>query len=370
MEKMNLPDPIEEDVPIGPQTTLGVGGAARYFAACDCEKDLQRVLQWSKQNSHCVFVLGGGSNVVVADAGFDGVVVKYKSRQLHLSVSEDYLEVDAGAGAGWDELVQWCVDQKGAGIECLSGIPGLVGAAPIQNIGAYGQEVAATIVSVTGIDRVSLHKQVLPASACGFGYRTSYFKSRPDSFIVTAVRFRLARSDVGFVEYPDLQGILGIDGNSPARPTLAETRDAVISVRRAKSMVISPDDPNRRSAGSFFLNPVLSGAQYQRLVERARKLGIAATVPSFAVNDGQIKIPAAWLIEQAGYKKGTVDGNVGLSSRHALAVINRGGAMASDIVKFAARIRMAVKDTFGVSLQPEPVFVGFDSRPGTDLFDS
>lgn len=360
---MSLPENIREDVPIGPQTTLEVGGPARYFAACDSVAELRRVLQWSRDNGHPVLVLGAGSNVLVSDAGFDGLVVEYRRCELRFTGNGDCLEAEVDAGAGWDDFVRRCVDEKLAGIECLSGIPGLVGAAPIQNIGAYGQEVATSVVCVSGIDRVSLQEKVLTAAECGFGYRTSRFKTRPDSFVVTGVRFRLAHGNTGLVVYPDLCRIFGIDGDSTARPTLAETRDAVIGVRRAKSMVIAPDDPNRRSAGSFFLNPVLTETEFELVVEKARANGIADSVPSFAFADVYKKLPAAWLIEQAGFSKGSVDGKVGLSSRHALAVINLGGASAADIVRFAARIRKAVRNTFGVSLSPEPVFVGFDEDP-------
>ena len=360
---MNRPDCITENVPIGPMTTLEVGGPARYFASCESAGELTRVLEWSRQRNEAVFVLGGGSNVLVADSGFDGLVVKCANTAVEFQSCGDDVSVRADAGVDWDEFVATCVDERLAGIECLSGIPGLLGAAPIQNIGAYGQEVVDTIVSVTGVDMRTLRTERVPASECGFGYRSSVFKSGRRDFVVTCVEFRLKQRDAGLVAYPDLKKALGMGEAAAAAPTLAETRSAVLQTRSEKSMVIRAEDPNRRSAGSFFINPLLNIDEYETLRAAVRRKGMASDVPSFPAGDGIVKVPAAWLIEQAGYKRGMSDGAVGLSSKHALAVINKGGATANDIVRFAAKVREAVRAAFGVSLSPEPVLVGFDRSP-------
>lgn len=356
---MSRPECVREDVLLGEMTTLGVGGPARYLASCGSVTELRRVLQWSRQEQKPVFILGGGSNILVADSGFDGIVVKLTNSAIEYRLRGDNVSVRAGAGVDWDVFVEKSVAHGLAGIECLSGIPGLVGAAPIQNIGAYGQEVATTILSVTGVDMETFSKTRVPVADCGFGYRTSVFKTTWKSFVVTGVEFGLQKRDTGLAAYPDVKSRLGIDKPGAAAPTLAETRSAVLTIRSEKSMVISAEDPNRRSAGSFFLNPVLSRDDYESLCNTVRRKGIAGEVPSFPLDNDAVKLSAAWLIEHAGYQRGTSDGAVGLSTKHALAIVNNGGATADDIVRFAEKIRVAVNKEFGIELRPEPVFVGF-----------
>lgn len=354
---MKRPDCIEENVPLAPLTTLEVGGPARYFAACSSINELPQVLAWARSEHQELFVIGGGSNILVADSGFEGVALSYQKNEIEFSPDGASVCVRADAGVNWDQLVARCVERKLAGIECLSGIPGLVGAAPIQNIGAYGQEVSDTIVAVSGIDLRSLEHRRIPREACGFGYRTSVFKTRWKQFLVTGVEFRLQKSDCGLVAYPDIRRLLAVDGDD-AVASLADTRAAVLECRQQKSMILTPDDPNRRSAGSFFVNPVLSRDEFESLRSRARQHGVTGDVPSFPAADNKLKVPAAWLIEQSGFRRGTSEGAVGLSTRHALAIVNRGGAKAEDIIRFATRIRTAVHNTFGIALTPEPVLVG------------
>ncbi len=358
---MRRPEFLQTAVGLGPLTTLEVGGPARYFAGCETTEELVRVLQWAAAEAVSIFVLGGGSNILVADDGFDGVVVQQRAADVHIEfVDGTCALLTAEAGMDWDALVCRAVSEGLAGIECLSGIPGLIGAVPIQNVGAYGQEASSTIQSVDVVDMTGGEVRRLTAADCGFGYRTSKFKTDWNTrYVVTSVCFRLSRSQSGTVNYPDLKSALGISQESTASPTLEETRAAVLEVRRSKSMVLSQEDPNTRSAGSFFLNPILSEAELKVMLTRARANDVTEDIPQFKGGEGKIKIPAAWLIEHAGFTRGTVDGRVGLSSRHALALINRGGATAADLIGFASRIRQTVREVFGVTLNPEPILVGF-----------
>ncbi|MEM7082965.1 MAG: UDP-N-acetylmuramate dehydrogenase [Pseudomonadota bacterium] len=353
---MGKPDIIQENVPLGPLTTLKVGGPARYFAACKDEAALVAVLRWAARQALSVFVLGGGSNVLIDDAGFDGIVIQCAMSSVRFQTHDGHTVVNADAGVNWDSLVERCVNAKLAGIECLSGIPGMVGAAPVQNIGAYGQEVVDTIVSVTGIDASTYERHCLSAAECRFNYRTSVFKTDWRTFIVTGVAFKLTHADAGSVTYPDLKQQLNIAASSSA-PTLAETRRAVLTIRAKKSMVLSDDDPNRRSVGSFFVNPVISQDDFEQLSLTVRKLGIDRDIPSFPMDEHTVKVPAAWLIEQAGFERGHTEGSVGISTKHSLAIINQGDANAKDILRFAAQIKMTVLAKFGIDLVPEPVLL-------------
>jgi UDP-N-acetylmuramate dehydrogenase len=264
--------------------------------------------------------------------------------------------VTAAAGEPWDGVVARCVAEGWAGLECLSGIPGTAGATPIQNVGAYGQDVAQTVESVRVLDRRTLEATSLAAPNLGFGYRRSALREQPDRFVVLAVSFRLRIADTARVAYPELERLLAV-GRQP--PTLAAVREAVLELRRGKSMVLDADDPNRRSAGSFFVNPVLSPAELAAVRKRASAAGIADEVPTFAADGECLKIPAAWLIERAGFAKGHARGRVGISTRHSLALVNRGGATADELLALARDIAARVEQRFGIRLQPEPVFLGF-----------
>jgi UDP-N-acetylmuramate dehydrogenase len=303
-------------------------------------------------------VLGGGSNLLVADRGFDGVVLRARIEDLALEERPERVLVTAGAGYPWDRLVAITTDRGWAGLECLSGIPGDVGATPIQNVGAYGQEVSETITEVRAIDRVSREARVFPAEACGFGYRDSVFKRElKDRFVITDVTFALRPGGAPAVRYAELERALA----SESAPSLARVRETVLALRRAKSMVLDPKDENGKSAGSFFMNPTLDAGGLERVLASGK------TPPRFDAGPGKTKVPAGWLIENAGFSRGFRVGNVGLSTKHALAVTNRGGATAAEIVAFAKRIRDGVREAFGVRLRPEPVFVGFAAEEIADL---
>jgi UDP-N-acetylmuramate dehydrogenase len=303
-------------------------------------------------------VLGGGSNLVIADEGINGLVMHMAARGVEfLDEGRDTL-VRARAGERWDDLVAATVARGLAGFECLSGIPGSVGGTPIQNVGAYGQEVSNTLEAVAVFDRHAGRTVTLSAAECRFGYRMSRFKSDDaDRFIVCDVSFRL-RSGPPTVTYPDV--IAHLERAGISSPDVAAVRGAVLAIRRRKGMVLDASDPDTRSVGSFFMNPVVSAAHHARLTSAT------GPAPGFALPDGNVKVPAAWLIEHAGFARGHESGPVGLSSKHPLAIVNRGGAAARDVLALAVRIKRQVADTFGIRLRPEPVFAGFD-RDNTDV---
>lgn len=350
----DAPVPIDADVPLASLTTLEVGGPARYLARCHGAIEVAELLIWADSRRLRTFVLGGGSNLLVADSGLDGLVIAQLDDSIAIESEGDRVRLRAGAGVVWDELVERAVGEGLGGLECLSGIPGRVGAAPMQNVGAYGQEVSETIDAVRVVTRTTGVLGRLPGVNCGFGYRMSHFKGEwRDRYLVTGVDFLLPRRTAGTVRYPELQRRLGMTPDGPA-PSLAEVRSAVLEVRRSKSMVLDPDDPNRRSAGSFFLNPHVTSSQADAIRRRCR-----GELPIFPATDDKVKVPAARLIEEAGFTRGFARGPAGISSRHSLALINRGGATAADIIALAATIRRGVRDAFGVTLQPEPTFLGF-----------
>jgi UDP-N-acetylmuramate dehydrogenase len=345
---------LQEHVALGPRTTMGVGGTARYLVEAHDESQVVAALRFADTRGLKVRVLGGGSNLLVADAGFDGLVIAVALRGIALASASGDAVLSAQAGEPWDDVVAYAASRNLAGIEGLSGIPGCTGATPIQNVGAYGQEVAETISSVRAIDRTSLAAVELSAKQCRFAYRDSFFKSEaPERYIVTQVRFALAERETAPVRYPDLQREL--ERRQLAKPTVAALRECVLSVRRDKSMLLDPADPNGRSCGSFFLNPIVSPTQ----VELVRAAAAPRVPPTYPQADGRVKLAAGWLIEQSGFEKGLRDGNVGLSTKHALAIVSHSGASASDVVRLARRIQDGVKKRFGVELTPEPNFWGF-----------
>lgn len=363
---MTPPLPFEEGVLFARLTTLGVGGPARWLARVRDEAALAAVLAWARETGITVFVLGGGSNLVVADAGFEGLVVRYEGDDVALERDGEGARLRAGAGKDWDELVALAVAEGLAGIECLSGIPGLAGAAPMQNVGAYGQEIADTLVELEALDRETGDRRTIPAADCGLAYRRSRFQSEwRDRFVVLGITLRLARRATGTVRYPELARRLGV-GDGAAAP-LAEIRAAVRELRASKAMLLDGrDDPDQKSVGSFFVNPVVTGEVAEAVRRRAAERSGEA-MPSYPAADGRVKLSAAWLIERAGFPRGTRRGRVGLSTRHALAITNRGEATAAEVVAFAAEIRRGVRDAFAVTLRPEPVFLGFGADGETVL---
>ena len=349
-----------ENVPLAPFTTLGVGGPARHYARVEDPAALVEAIDWAGARGLPLLVLGGGSNLVLADEGFPGLVAHLALRGVAVRAVKDAVEVTAAAGEQWDELVAFAVAQGLAGIECLSGIPGLVGATPIQNVGAYGQDVSETVVAVEVVDRRTRARLVFDNAACGFGYRMSRFKAEDlGAYVVTGVTFRLRPGGAPAVKYAELARYFGERG--VASPTVAETRAAVLEVRKRKSMVLDPDDPNARSVGSFFMNPVVGEADFEALSARLIEEGVApgvADIPHYPAGPGRLKMSAAWLIERAGFSRGHARGPVGLSEKHTLAIVNRGGATAGDVIALAREIREGVRGRFGITLHPEPVFVG------------
>jgi UDP-N-acetylmuramate dehydrogenase len=349
---INSPLNIGEHIPLAPLTTLKIGGEALFFARVESKEQLAEAFEFARRESLPVLVLGGGSNMLIADKGFDGLVLQIALKGTKFD--EDL--VRAEGGEDWDEFVGACVERNLAGVECLSGIPGLVGATPIQNVGAYGQDVSETIVSVDVFDREKLEFKRMSDADCEFSYRSSIFNSRAkDRYIVTSVVYQLRAGGEPNLSYGDLKKYFA---NKADAPSLQDVRGAVMEIRARKSMVISPDDPNSRSAGSFFKNPIVSVEGFDKIKAVAESMGVHA-VPNFPAGEAQVKVPAAWLIEQSGFKKGYVFGNVGLSQNHTLAIINRGGAKAADVIALMEKIQAAVKEKFGVGLTPEPVFVGF-----------
>lgn len=351
---------IKEFVSLAEFTTIKIGGKARFFIEAESEAEIIEALDFAAQNALKIFILGGGSNVLIADEGFDGLVLKVSIKGITLTYKDDEtVFVTAGAGEDWDELVAFCVRENLQGFECLSGIPGLVGGTPVQNVGAYGQEVSETIVSVRCFGRNTREIAELNNAECGFAYRTSIFNTTAKNrFIVLAVTFVLTSGSEPKIVYKDLREYFG-----EKKPTLQETRDAVLEIRRAKSMVIDPDDPNSKSAGSFFKNPIVDKIKLSEIEARARSadfMSKSESIPRFVVDENSVKIPAAWLIERSGLGKGFRCGRVGLSSNHSLAIVNFGGAAAQDVLNFVHRIQVGVKEKFDVNLKPEPIFVGFE----------
>ena len=348
--------------PLAPLTTLELGGPAGSFVEAADEQTVIAALGWAKTHGLGVLPLGGGSNLVVGDAGFPGLVLRIGLRGVFYEAGDDITLVRAQAGEPWDALVSDTVDRGLAGLECLSGIPGLVGATPIQNVGAYGQEVAETIRVVRVVDRRSLQVSELSPERCAFSYRDSAFKRDPDRWVVLAVTFALRTDGTAGVRYRELEQALAARAARPASaPSLAAVRDAVLALRRGKSMVLDPADPNRRSVGSFFVNPIVPVAEADRLVARLLTENVvadAAEVPRFPAGPDRIKLSAGWLIERAGLCKGLRRGAVGISSRHALALVHHGGGTTAQLLALADEVRVTVAARFGVTLVREPVVVG------------
>ncbi len=337
-------------------TTIRLGGPARRVVRAGTEEDLIEAVRAADASGEPVLILGGGSNLVVADEGFDGTVIQVATRGLR--GQDEPGTVTVASGEDWDAVVAWTLAEGLAGLECLSGIPGLAGATPIQNVGAYGQEVSQTITEVRAYDRANQRTRIIPNGQCGFGYRTSKFRGA-SRFVVLSVTFRLAPQRLSApVRYPELAAALAVAvGDQVAS---AEARSAVLELRRRKGMVIDPADPDTRSVGSFFVNPVLDGAALAAVEAAARtRCGPDVRVPRFDAGGGLVKVPAAWLIERAGFARGYGLGDgARISSKHTLALVNSGSATTAGLIALARQIRDGVHDAFGVSLAPEPVLVG------------
>jgi UDP-N-acetylmuramate dehydrogenase len=329
------------------RTTLRLGGAARELITATVTQEIPRLVRAPHLDP--VLVLAGGSNVVIADAGFPGTVLLLRNRGISIAADGGSVIVTVAAGEPWDDVVARTVAEGWAGVECLSGIPGSAGATPIQNVGAYGQEVAETIVSVRAYDRYRDAVEVLGPAGCGFGYRTSIFK-HSDRWIVLEVVLRLTPGVLSTpIRYPELARALGIGVGE--RAPLDETRAAVLKLRAGKGMVLDADDPDTYSVGSFFTNPVLPAAGFARLRERAPE------APAWPQQDGTVKTSAAWLIERAGFAKGYGRDGVSISTKHTLALTNRGTGTTYALLELAREIRAGVSERFGVTLVPEPVLV-------------
>lgn len=351
---------ILEGVALAPHTTLGLGGPARWYLVAKDEETLIRGLEWARERSLPVGLLGGGSNLVIADEGFDGLVIELAMRGVEERVEGDRVLITAQAGEPWDPLVARTVASNLGGLECLSGIPGRVGATPIQNVGAYGQEVGERLHAVRVFDRRQRLVRDMTPDECELGYRDSLFKRQPELYVVLAVTFALTPNGAATIRYAELERALGDDRS------LQTVRDTVLTLRRRKSMVLDPADPNSRSAGSFFTNPIVSSEQAKAVIDLAVREGLVASedqVPRWPVGD-KVKLAAGWLIERAGIQKGLRRGPVGVSSRHALALVHHGGGTTAQLMALAEEIRQVVETRFGVALVPEPVRWGPRARPG------
>lgn len=342
---------LQENLLLSTYTTFGIGGPARYFFNATSEQEVVDALDFARTKNLPVFVLGGGSNLLVADRGFGGFVLRIGIQGMRWEESE----LTAGAGENWDGVVASCVDRGYGGVECLSGIPGFAGGTPVQNVGAYGQETADVLVRLRALDRSSGSIVQLSKEQCGFSYRTSLFNTtQKDRYLVLSVTYALHKGAVPLVKYPDL---IRRFESKPAEPTLSEVRNAVREIRAGKGMLIVEGDPDSRSAGSFFKNPIISETEYSRI-----QSSVDTPVPRYPAGGENVKTSAAWLIERAGFRKGFARGRAGISSKHTLALVNRGGASADDIVLLARGIRSGVEEKFGIRLIAEPVFVGFEEE--------
>jgi UDP-N-acetylmuramate dehydrogenase len=343
-----------EHVPLGPMTTIGVGGPSRWYAEANTEKELREAVEWAGECRLPLFILGGGSNVVISDSGWPGLTLRVGLRGVKHWSDRGQEIFEAGAGEDWDALVARAVAANCAGIECLSGIPGTVGGTPVQNVGAYGQDVRETIVGVRALELGTGRFHDFTNEECGFTYRTSRFNTTDrEKFVVTRVSYALTPGGRPKVEYADLKKYFS--GRNVV--WLGEVRGAVREIRRGKAMLIVEGDEDCRSAGSFFKNPVVDLATYERIAAQVDAKGL--TPPKYPAGDGRVKVAAAWLVEQSGFAKGFTIGGVGVSRRHALAIVNRGGGTAAEIVALKHRIERGVRENFGVELVTEPVFVGF-----------
>jgi UDP-N-acetylmuramate dehydrogenase len=355
---------ILENVPLAQYTTLGVGGPARWFVETAVEDEMLAAVRFARTHAAPYFILGGGSNLLVSDDGFPGLVIHISSTgsALH-NESNGFATIVSSAGVDWDSIVRLAVEKNCAGIECLAGIPGSVGGTPVQNVGAYGQEVSRTIVSLRALDLEAEKIVRLPASDCGFAYRRSIFNTtHRERYAITQVVYSLKLDGAPHLDYRDVKQYFA--ERAIAQPSLSETAAAVRAIRARKGMVLAADDPDSRSAGSFFKNPVVPAATVSRLATLAGcRIDQVPQFPSgsgYAPSDEMVKLSAAWLIELAGFHKGFTMGRAGLSTKHVLAIINRGGASAADILALRDAITQGVQARAEIKLEQEPIMLGFE----------
>jgi len=338
---------VRRDARLADLTTLGVGGPVERLVEVTTAEELVTAVRDADDAGRSLLVVGGGSNLIGPDEGWRGDVVLVRSRGVTRTDDGDGAHLEVAAGEPWDDLVAATVEQQLAGLEPLSGIPGSTGATPIQNVGAYGQEVAAVVTAVRTYDRAARTERVFTPEECGFAYRDSRFKQHPGAYVVLSVTFALRRQPHSVaISYAELARTLGVELGETA--PLADVRQAVLGLRRGKGMVWDPADPDTRSAGSFFTNPIVPAAE------------AVPGCPSWPAGIGadgaeQVKLSAAWLVQSAGFGKGTRDGRVGTSPRHSLALTTEPGATSAELMAFAGRIVAAVRERFGVTLVPEPV---------------
>ncbi len=362
MERSETGLKIRENIELAPYTTLCVGGPARFMAHIRHEEQIQEALSFARSRGCPLFVLGGGSNVLVSDSGFPGLVIRMEVRGIQQLDEHDAGLLSVAAGEDWDGFVERCVEDNLTGIECLSGIPGTVGGAPVQNIGAYGEEIGNVILSVRALDRKTESLVEISGKDCRFDYRSSIFNTTDKNrYIIIKVAFSLRPYGKPRIEYRDLQDHFG---NRTRSPNSGEVRRAVIKIRESKGMILNRNHEGLKSAGSFFKNPMLDpekASEIETILRSRALLDPEQNIPRFPAPEGKEKLPAAWFIEHAGFRKGFTSGNVGISDKHTLAIINRGGARTSELVDLMRRIRSKVYEDFGILLEPEPTFLGFDA---------
>jgi UDP-N-acetylmuramate dehydrogenase len=356
---MLFEEKIQENILLSPYTTLGIGGLAHYFVNASDEQTIFGAVAWAKKQEIPLFILGGGSNLVIADSGFPGLVLQINNQGIESHYQDGKVLVTVAAGETWDDFVALSVKNNWQGLECLSGIPGKLGATPIQNVGAYGQEVKDTIIKLQAYDR-QLEKVVSFSNPeCQFSYRQSYFKSvAKDRYIIFKVTYALTPETAPIIRYPELQKYLL--ENISSIPTLSDVRSAILQLRRSKAMVVDPLEPNSKSVGSFFMNPIVEEKKLLLIKEKLILGNLNDSIPEFPADTGRIKLSAAWLIEKAGFSKGYKKGNVAISSKHALALINQQNGTAKEICFLAEEIQEKVKNKFDIYLEPEPIYVGFN----------
>lgn len=343
------------DAPLAPLTTFRLGGPATRLLTATTDDEVIAAVREADASGTPLLVIGGGSNLVIGDKGFEGTALRIATRGFSL----DGTDLTLAAGENWSDAVARTVEAGLAGIECLAGIPGSAGATPIQNVGAYGQEVSSTITEVVAYDRTAGETVTLSNAECAFSYRHSRFKEHPGRFVVLRVRFAL--EDAGGlsapIKYAETARTLGVEAGD--RVPAADARETVLKLRAGKGMVLDPEDHDTWSAGSFFTNPVLTEAQHADFLARVHaRLGADVTPPAFPAGEGRVKTSAAWLIDRAGFTKGYGDGPARISTKHTLALTNRGEATTEDLLALAREVREGVRAAFGVTLVNEPVTVG------------
>jgi UDP-N-acetylmuramate dehydrogenase len=351
--------PLQENIPLAPYTSFGVGGPARYFVEVKSREDALQALDFASAQRLSLFILGGGSNLLISDDGFPGIVILNRIRGFQVEREGNSVLVSAGGGEDWQEFADRCVNEEWQGVECLAGIPGTVGASPVQNIGAYGQEAGQTIVRVDALETATGNSITLEGCRCGFGYRTSIFNTTATGkYLITGVTFRLAPGGEPYIAYRELEERFGLN----REPSLDEVRNAVLSIREGKGLLIREGFEQFKSAGSFFKNPIVARGEYEMIAKVVESCGASANW-AWPLESGMVKLSAACLIQCAGFKRGYCRGEVGISPRHSLIMMNHGGASASDIVTFAMEVTQRVFERFGVVLSPEVRMVGFQGSP-------